>query len=367
MKKALAVILTVLFIFTLAAIPSLANSIRVLDDPITLTVKRADPSYVVKDGSIGASEYERFEVDVDPDSSPLNRCFWSSEDLDDAEAMLPTMEYYFSWDEVHGFNFAVRNKPVELKQIIPAGTGDPPEDGFNKNVAYTFIADRGAKLAKLSDMLFYYAVCQRTDTGEYEEGHYNQLGLKGNYNPTEGVDYVISYSADGYSTIEWSVPFENFVEGAAAAGTEFYFSIGAQGGRSESAAGERSYSIAFGDWSWLVAAKASKSHAIATLSDEQIPAPVSPTPTPDPDPTPTPAPTPTPTPTPAPDPDKYEVKTDENGNEIIVDKQTGETVDPATVTPANNTAPRTGDPMIIMAAAAAVSAAGAFIVGKKRR
>ena len=59
-----------------------------------------------------------------------------------------------------------------------------------------------------------------------------------------------------------------------------------------------------------------------------------------------------------PDPEKYELQKDENGNEIVVDKETGEKVD---VTPA-----KTGDPMIIMAAVAAVSAAGAFIVRKKR-
>ncbi|MBR5741151.1 MAG: hypothetical protein IKX91_01225, partial [Firmicutes bacterium] len=63
-----------------------------------------------------------------------------------------------------------------------------------------------------------------------------------------------------------------------------------------------------------------------------------------------------------PDPEKYEVKTDEAGNEIIVDKETGEKVDVPTTAPA-----RTGDPMIVMAAVAAVSAAGAFIIRKKRR
>ncbi len=352
MKKAFAVILAALFVFTLAAIPSLANSIRIDNTPVTLTVKRADPGYVVKDGVISAGEYERFEVDLDPDTSPLNRCFWSSEDLDDAEAMLPTMEYYFSWDEVHGFNFAIRNKPVELKQCIPEGTGSPPEDSFNKNVAYTFVADQGTKLGKLADTLFYYAVCKRTDTGAYQEGHYNQLGLKGSYDPVAGTDYVISYSDDGYSTIEWSVPFDNFVDGAVASGTVFYFSVGAQGGSSETAAGERCYSIALGDWSWLVAAKSSKSHVTATLSDELIAAPASGEPTTDPTKDPTGSPVVNP------DPEKYEVQKDENGNEVIVDKKTGEKV--------NATAARTGDPMIVMAAVAAVSAAGAFIIRKKR-
>ena len=62
------------------------------------------------------------------------------------------------------------------------------------------------------------------------------------------------------------------------------------------------------------------------------------------------------------DPDKYEVKTDESGNEVIIDKATGETVDRSSLP----VAARTGDPMIVMAAVAAVSAAGAFIVRKRK-
>ncbi len=374
MKKVFAIILSALFVVTLAAIPALANSFRADDTPVTLTVKKADPSVVVKDGVISEGEYERFEVDLDPDTSPLNRNFWSSSDLDDAEEMLPTMEYYFSWDEVHGFNFAIRNKPVELKQIIPEGTGDPPEDAFNKNVAYTFIADQGPKLGKLADTLFYYAVCKRTDTGAYQGGHYNQLGLKGAYNPVGGVDYVITYGDDGYSTIEWSVPFDNFVEGTPAAGTVFYFSVGAQAGASETAAGERCYAIALGDWSWLVAAKSSKSHVTATLSDEVLAVPNSgsgdtgsDTDNPGTGTGDTPGGGTTDQPgqqnEPVIDPDQYEVTTDDEGNEIVVDKETGEAVDVSTLptTPA-----KTGDPMIVMAAVAAVSAAGAFIVRRKR-
>ena len=364
MKKAFAVLLSAVFLFTLAAVPSLANSYRADDTPVTVTVRKADPSLVVKDGVIGDGEYERFDVDLDPNTSPLNRNFWSSDDIDDVETMLSTMEYYFSWDDVHGFNFAVRNKPVALKQIIPEGTGDPPEDGFNKNVAYTFIADLQPNLRILADTLLYYAVCKRTDTGAYQEGHYNQLGLKRNYNPTEGVDYVISYGDDGYSTIEWSVPFDNFVEDTPADGTVFYFSIGAQAGNSETAAGERCYAIALGDWSWLVGARSSKNHVTGTLSSEMI----------------------VPTGNGGQnggqndgqggdrdnqggqqqvviDTDKYEVKTDESGKEIIIDKTTGEEVDRSTLP----VAARTGDPMVVMAAVAAVSAAGAFMIRRKKR
>ena len=63
------------------------------------------------------------------------------------------------------------------------------------------------------------------------------------------------------------------------------------------------------------------------------------------------------------DPDQYEVRTDDEGNEVIIDRDTGEEVDVNTlpVAPA-----KTGDPMIVMAAIAAVSAAGAFIIKKRR-
>ncbi|MBR7033983.1 MAG: LPXTG cell wall anchor domain-containing protein, partial [Clostridia bacterium] len=172
---------------------------------------------------------------------------------------------------------------------------------------------------------------------------------------------VINYDGS-YVILEWSIPFSEICEGgAAAAGDSVYLSIGAESGAGDTKDADSCYAVSLGDFTYGVSQKAATNHAAFQLSDETIPydAPV-------PTPTPPPPPTPTPTPTPPPAPDKDEVKTDENGNEIIVDKQTGETVDPATVTPANNTAPKTGDPMIIMAAVAAVSAAGAFIVRKKR-
>ena len=371
MKKVLALILFLAMTVSLCAVPALGNSFRPGEGPVTVTVRKTDPSYVVKDGVIGYGEYDRLEIDLEEDSTPLNICFWTGDDIEDAEAMMKTMEYYFSWDEVHGFNFAVRNKPTEIKQVIPEGTGDPPEDAFLHNVGYTFVADPQPDLGILADTLFYYAVARDTVTGAYKEGHYNQLGLKGYYNPAEGVDYCITYDYDtGYVTLEWSVPFDNFMENTPADGVVFCFSVGAEGGPGETAASDRGYAVALGDWSWLVAAKSSESHVIATLSEDTI------------------------------------VKEPENGEETGETGETGNTgnnENPGTGTnetpgtganetpgtgtnenpgtganenpgagtnenPGNGgkTAPKTGDPMIVMAAVAALSAAGAFIVGKKR-
>ena len=86
-------------------------------------IKKTDPSNVVKDGIIGEGEYERLNVDLGADTSPLILVGFTEESLDNARAMLPTMEYYFSWDEVHGFNFAVRNKPVAVQQLLETAEG----------------------------------------------------------------------------------------------------------------------------------------------------------------------------------------------------------------------------------------------------
>ena len=392
MKK-VAFIIAIILTLAMVALPALADSFRMNDDPVRVTVKKTDPSVVVKDGVIGEGEYERFYVDLNEDTSPLNVCYFTGNDVDDAIAMMGTMEYYFSWDEVHGFNFAVRNKPAELKQIIPEGTGDPPQDDFCKNVAYTFIADQQPGLKKLSDTLFYYAVAKDTETGAYKEGHYNQLGLKHYYNPTGGVDFCISYDyGTGYSTIEWSVPFDNFVDGTPAAGTVFYFSVGAEAGPGNTAASDRGYAVALGDWSYLVGARISRSHAIGTLSDEMLvtvtdpgageggdttePAgqtdpgdstgradPGEPTqPADQGDPT-GPADPGEPTqPAGQDDPDPADP---EKGDGQADPEDPGDTEDPGDV--GTTQPPASGDPMIVIGAVSALSAAGAFIIRRKRK
>ena len=380
MKKIFAVILAVVMMAALA-VAALADSINPSGHTpagTTVVVKKVDASVLKKDGVISANEYEKADINVTEDNTILHVTFNQAANLEEGLNMLPYMEYYFSWSDGQ-INIAVRSKPAEIKQVIPVDTeGEFPKDDFCKNTAFTISSDLQQERAKGTVCNFYFAVAKRTDTGELQIGYYgaDQRGNSDSYIPQAYTDYIVAYDGD-YAILEWSIPFSEIADGGtAAAGDSVYLSIGAEAGSAESSAGESYYGVSLGDFTYLVSQRAAVNHAAFELSDEVIestdPTPVDPTPV---DPTPS-----DPTPgggsgnTPAGpsndqgqqvviDTDQYEVTTDDEGNEIIVDKETGETVDPNTlpVAPA-----KTGDPMIIMAAVAAVSAAGAFIVRKKR-
>ena len=385
MKKLIAILLLGMLTLSLLAVGASAQSINsngYTPAGTTATVKRADPANVVKDGVIGDGEYEKLAIDTNEDTTFLHMAFGTGEMLAYAEDLLASMEYYASWCD-GWFNLAVRSKPAKLQQLLDVKTdGEYPEDGFCRNVAFTLSSDVKQERDKGVQCNFYFAIGKRTDTGAYLLGYYgdHQRGNSNSYLPKAGENFVIEYDYDtGYATMEWSIPFSEICEGGTAtAGDSVYFSIGALGGEEldSSNENERWYATALGDFSFGVDLKSAHNHAAFQLTDEVIEK-TGTTPVPDPDPDPEPDPD---NPgggsgnTPAGpsndqgqtvvvDPDQYEVRTDDEGNEIIVDKETGETVDVNTlpVAPA-----KTGDPMIIMAAVAAVSAAGAFIVGKKR-
>ncbi len=360
MKKILALVLTVVMMAALA-VAALADSMNPTGhtpDGTTVTVKKVDASALKKDGVISSGEYEKADIDVGEDTTFLHSVYWSSGDLDPALAMLATMEYYFSWSDGQ-INVAVRAQPKDIHQVIDVETGDYPEDWFCKNTAFTISSDTQQTRAKGTVCNFYFAVAKRTDTGAYQVGYYgaDQRGNSDSYIPQAGTDFVIAYDGS-YVILEWSIPFSEIANGGSAgAGDSVYLSIGAESGAGETKDADSCYAVSLGDFTYGVSQRAAVNHAAFLLSDEVIAASGD-----------TPI-------TPSNggnggnggngaadlDPEKYEVRTDENGNQIIIDKATGQQVDPSSVKPA-----KTGDPMVIMAAVAAVSAAGAFIVRKKR-
>ncbi|MBR3423482.1 MAG: hypothetical protein IKG80_03220 [Clostridia bacterium] len=363
MKKLLSIILTAatLAMMLVAAIPAEANTSYPpngtgWDPNDVISVKKADPADVKKDGVIGDGEYERYYPDLDAEeneTSPLFAVAFGDGSLEHCLAMFPTMEYYFSWDEVHGFNFAVRNKPVEIKQVLGVKEGDSPEDDFCRGLAYVISFDTEYE----EHPILYYALGRRTDTLEYLEGYYvatgsnpTQLGAKNTYNPTPGEDYIITYDySTGYAMIEWSVPFGDIHADPMSAGSTFKGTISATAGSAETPGAahddEDSYAVTLGDFGYGVNQKLMHNHVTYLLSDAAVDK-TAPVPGPDPDPNPNPNPNPADPDNPNPNPDPS------NPNP----------------TPSNSgTAPRTGDPMVIMAAVAAVSAAGAFIVRRKVR
>ncbi len=386
MKKLTAIIVLGLMILSVVAAGVSAQSINPsgsIPTGTTATVKRADPANVVKDGVIGDGEYEKLAIDTNEETSILHMVFATGDMLEKSEAMLGTMEYYASWCD-GAINVAVRAKPEKLQQLLDVKTdGEYPEDWFCQNVAFTISSDVKQTRDRGKVCNFYFAIGKRTDTGAYLLGYYGaeQRGNSDSYIPQAGSDFVIEYDyGTGYVTMEWSIPFSEICDGgSAAAGDSVYLSIGAEAGEGTVGGPDNSewYAISLGDFTYGVDLKSAFNHAAFELSDDVIEK-TGTSPAPDPDPTPTPDPD---NPgggsgnTPAGpsndqgqtvviDPDQYEVTTDDEGNEVIVDKETGETG-------AANTLPvapaKTGDPMIAFAAVAALSAAGAFIVGKKRR
>ena len=368
MKKVITVLLCVVMMTSLLAAAVSAQSYNAkthwdLSTMGQIKVKKADPADVVKDGVIGENEYVKYDVDLNPDSSPLHITFMSGTNFTDATAMLETMEFYFSWDEVHGFNFAIRNKPPVLQQVLGVKDQDPPEDDFCQNAAYV-IRSQDPDDNKVTR--FYYSLAKRTDTGEYLEGHWNQLGLTGSYDPEPGVDYVISYSGNT-SLIEWSIPFDHMVYNGGP-GSVLRLTLSATGGTTTEVSWDYPdyYAISLGDMGFGVDGRSRINDAEFLISDETIAAPpvVGPDPTTPTDPTnPTDPTTPT---TPADPTNPTDPTNPSNPSNPADPTNPSNPTDPTN--PANPTrpgAPGTGDPMIVIAAISALGACGAVVI--KRR
>ena len=348
--------------------------------PAGVTAEVRKTSGVTIDGVISPGEYDKLDISTSEDSTFLNLCFGSGTIFENAEAMLKTMEYYASWSDGK-INIAVRNKPTNLIQEIGVKDGEFTEDAFCQNVAYTISSDHDQGKNAGTPCNFYFAICKRTDTGEYQLGYYgsNQWGNSNAYKPVGGVDYAISYDySTGYATMEWSIPFAEICEsGTAKAGECVYLSIGAEAGDGNGAdpnvnpgAGmDRAYAVSLGDFTFLVEGRYRVNHASFQLKDESIVADTEPSPdeTEPSDPknpgTGNPGAADEPDPVVSPDPEKNEVKTNDKREVVFADKETVDEVDRNTL-PA---APKTGDPMIILAVFVAASAAGTVTLGKKRK
>lgn len=241
------------------------------DPDDVVTVRRADPGKVVKDGVIGEGEYERLEVDVFEETTPLVFPYVSADNLEQALTMSKTIGFYFSWDAEHGINIAIRNKPHKIQQLLNVKNGVKTEDDFLHNTAYGINAVTDNPDSKS----FYFALGKRTDTGVYLEGQWGQLGAQGAYDPAEEVDYIISYGDDGFSTIEWSIPLDVFFKDGGGVGSVLRFTLSVMGGsttRDEDftdfygvALGDRCYAM---DQPLITAGKSD--HVSYLLSDDAV-------------------------------------------------------------------------------------------------
>ena len=273
MKKILSIVIAVVFVLSMTAVAVSAQAYNPNGIcEVKFDVKHADPANVVKDGVIGDGEYEKLNVDVDPNSSSLTLVFGNNAAMyTNAEEMMSTMEYYFSWDEVHGLNFAVKCKPPVYEQHIPMGAGDPPLDNWLANLGLQLDISQAETYPRGERPFFYYSICKNAQTGEYMTGHWGQFGLLGNYNAVGGTDFEVAFNADGSILYEWSIPFSAFTASAPADGTKIFFSLATMAGTdAEEEQFMDCYGVLLGDYGFMHAQAGDHSQAIATLSSEQI-------------------------------------------------------------------------------------------------
>ena len=414
----LAAMLLATFVVTASAETYLVN------DPcqVNFEIKKADPAYVVKDGIISEGEYEK--VTFNKDDLAIN--FLGSGCWMTADAMADTAEFYFSWDEVHGLNFAVRYDAYPLAagealgypadQIINGckTSVDQPvinEEGKTKD---NFLYNMGVNFSSgwndaTNNHLFYYSIARKTDYSSYLTGHWGQLGPDGVYQAVGGQDFEITYNGT-VVTAEWSIPFAAFGYEGVGAGDQIAFTIVATAGGAEvddpTNAGslgdqKNSWGVSLGQIGFMVQQSRTHERAKATLVADTIAAPANTTFV---DTTEVPGSDPVTTPNPGVDPvessendnttpdptqpattqivtdivtsyfdvtdDGGNVVTDEDGNKVTgvaSDVVTSIVTDAPTESAGGGTsAVPTGSPMIIAAVVAAISACG-VVVAKKRK
>ena len=396
MKKIITVLVLAAMLLTTLAISAMAESY--MEKPTCeyeVTVKKADPAVVKKDGIIDLENGEYIKADVPFEELSVN--FRNADVYTASDAMAHTMEYYFSWDETHGFNFAVKyfakgsygdTEYDGYYTNIPAGTGseDPevPQDMFLSNIGLNFASGVHPETEGWS--MLYHAIGKTFD-GTYLEGWYQQRGNSGAYDPVGGQDFEVAYPGDGSVIFEWSIPFSEFIDVSPVAGTVFGFTICATAGiDTADAPNTTCWSVSLGQkGGWMVTYSDENTYATATLSDEpvKVNAPVVENTTTTPDaPVTTTTTTPPPATTPAPTQpattaiESVEVEvTDGDGNVVtdtdgnaVTEVITTIITEPPTQSAGGNAggSPVTGDPMIIAAVVAAISACG-VVVAKKRK
>ncbi len=369
MKRIISLLLLVAMTAALAVSAAAMSYKPTGECTITFDVKQADPANVVKDGVIGTNEYEKLDISNDPNTTNLCMTFGLAQLYDQAAAMCATMEYYFSWDTTHGFNFAViTNPPGERVMNFSQGTTDPPGDDFLCNGGLQVELDPDENRngnGKRDHAMLYYAIGKNPTTGEYLEGWYVERGIHGNYDPVAGTDYCITTRDDGSIVYEWSVPFDVFTTGAVEEGLEVHVSIGTYAGsESESVRYDGCFGVGLGDFVFMGEHRTGNtSNAIGTLSSEMLSGSETTSDTTAPGTT---APSTT-------EPVETKVKedgtvvivettTDENGEIVVVEREaTEEEIATTNTTPAAQTA----DPIIAVAAVCALSAGAVLALRKK--
>lgn len=370
-KKIFSIAAAALMTATVAVTPALAKSYQVKSCDVKFNVRKANSASVIKDGMIGAGEYDKVDLDLNPDTTSLLLGYIDNKRSHMPLSILESGDFalYTSWDEVHGFNFAVRYMPAtkivqEQEQptdhaLTEMGGIMAPEDAFIQYGGIMFRIN-----GQDEDIEFSHSIAKRTDTGDYLNGHYGEHGIGGGiYTAVGGRDCVVKYEDDGHVTYEWSLPFSRILgTDQPSGGEQFQFctSIVEGGGDNQC------YSVCLGDRGYLTeGGRDSYQDAVATISNDVIPGGAVPESSGPAGTSGVPGTT-GPQGTTGTD---GTTATDPNGNPVTVGGENGGSGNAGNGNAANNNgvnASKTGDPMLITAAVAALSGLGA-VVAKKRR
>lgn len=402
MKKILSVVLCVVMLLTLAVAAN-AEALNFAGGLKTdVTVKQANPAAVVKDGVIGAGEYEELIVNRDFDENSLNPSdlllsYYTVELLEKAIGLAANVHFYYSWDEVHGINFAIQATLPETPYCeveMPApGTGDDFIWQFGMMASVVEEDDPSTKKNEFGNDVMNASVGYNTVTGTPLVGTWTSdgqptAGLDGsakNFEPRK--DYFASVVGN-VVTFEISYPISAVLPAGDRNGNIpnenalIYTNLSLVSGNVGVAMSEdiATHAVSVGDYGFMASnfagdaltpAKTYFSHEMIPYnagSDDTTTAATTPVATTEPE---TQIVTSVVTEEVVVTDDKGNEVTDESGNVVteIVENVVSEvvTVAPSTTTPGAGTqAPTTGDPMIIAAVVAAISACG-IVVAKKRK
>ncbi|MBQ7475707.1 MAG: hypothetical protein IJS78_07315 [Clostridia bacterium] len=376
-KKITAFVIVALLIASLAAVQAFAGAMNPADGCKTeVTLKKAAAGAVVHDGFISEGEYEEIEINRDSDTTDMLLSWDGSGNmLLMACDFLQNVHFYASWDE-NGVNFAGQSTLLEepyCEGSTPVGTDDVPQDEH-----FMFQFGFMTKFENPEDdehEYLYYSIGKNTVTGELLGGHYGRIGFVPYY-PVAGQDYNVRIDGNTV-TYEISFPFsavfpaDQLNGGIPAEGAKFSYSQTMTGGSlGVNHSANATYAVSLGDGGFMTSTRVigNPSGAWATISNETIVNDAGDNPGSDNPGNDNPG-----TDNPVTDnPGADQPGTNENPGTAENPGTNGNTGTNGNGGTNNNpgaggkTAPKTGDPMIVIAAIAAVSAAGAVITKKKR-
>ena len=398
MKRVITLALSVLVIVSLFVVSVSAEAYNPVGGCKTeTTIYRANAADVVKDGVIGENEYVEIDINRDPNTTDLMLSFQTAERFEDCCEFLNKVHFYISWDETHGLNVGVTAELLET----PWSATPQPDDTYYADQGFPgdeFLFQFGMMFrvaGKDDETVMNRGIGLNTETNTILYGHYNENGYTGTLSQKVYEDYIVTVNGNTV-TYEISFPIESVVEAQyldgkiPAADSELRFSVSATGGsQGEYNNDANMYAISIGDAGYMAQwevfdapahAKGFFSHETivkggdvddTTASDDTQIGEI-PTDTERPD---APVITEIVTTNPPTQPatteivTSYVTETDDNGDIVTDDKGdvvTNVVSSVVTQKPDNTTSPVTGDPMIIAAVVAAISACG-VVVAKKRK